>query len=119
MSRHFALIAVTVYPFERRFRLAYPRILVAQSAEKRDPDSVALAAETLERALSIDKTMADLMIPLMSYRLALRDQSGFQRITAQFEKIAHSVPTAVRDEVEAAAKSFPRRGNADSLGAVP
>lgn len=103
MSRHFALVAVTFYPYERRFRLAYPRLMIAQSvAMGNDPHAVTLAVETIERALTVDSSMADLIIPLITFRLSLRDEAGAQRAIARLEKVAKNVPAAVRHEIGAA-----------------
>jgi len=109
MSRHYAMVAVTAYPFERRFRLAYPRLLIGQTVALKDKNSVLLAVDTLERALTTDPTMADLMIPLVGFQLSLGDKAGADRTMVGFEKIAKAIPASIRQEIEAAT-STPRRG---------
>ena len=98
-SRYYALLSASVYPFERRFRLAYPRLLVAQTVVlKTDIPTAQAAISALQRSVLVDPSMADLWVPLIVFKQVLHENAEPEKI--QLRRIVPVLPAAVEKQIQ-------------------
>lgn len=89
-----------MYPFERRFRLAYPRLLVAQTVIlKTDIPTAQAAISALQRSVLVDPSMADLWVPLIVFKQALHENAEPDKV--QLHRIVPILPAAVEKQIAA------------------